>query len=67
MGTNKKLRQEQLDTLLFNYAECKIEWDEYLSGITALGIQSPSEIDEYKDKAEEARYDYKVSQYQAKY
>ena len=41
MGTNKKLRQENLDTLLFDYAECKIEWDEYLSGITALGIQSP--------------------------
>ena len=58
---------DELAKLQFDYAECKIEMDEYIAGITANGIQSSADIQEWKDNAEEARYDYKVSQYNNKF
>jgi len=67
MGKVKQYTEEQLSKLLFDYAECKITMDEYIAGITANGIQSAADIQEYKDNAEEARYEYKVSQYNAKF
>ena len=41
--------------------------DEFISKLTALGIDSPVDIKEHKLDAEEARYDYKVSQHQNKF
>ena len=41
--------------------------DEYIAGITANGIQSSADIQEWKDNAEEARYDHKVSEYNNKF
>jgi hypothetical protein len=67
MGKVKTERQSELDKLHFDYAECKIEMDEFISKLTALGINSPADIKEHKLDAEEARYDYKVSQHQNKF
>lgn len=67
MGKVKAERQSELDKLHFDYAECKIEMDEFISKLTALGIDSPVDIKEHKLDAEEARYDYKVSQHQNKF
>lgn len=67
MGKVKSHREEQLDKLHFDYAECKIEMQEFIAGITHLGISSPAEIEEYKSNAEEARYEFKVSQHQNKF
>lgn len=67
MGKVKQQRQDELDKLHFDYAECKIEMHEYIAGITHLGISSPAEIEEYKSNAEEARYEFKVSQHENKY
>ena len=67
MGKVKEHTNEQLDKLLWDYAECKIEMNEYIAGITANGIQSSADIQEWKDNAEEARYDHKVSQYNNKF
>jgi hypothetical protein len=67
MGKVKAERQAELDKLHFDYAECKIEMDDFIVGITALGIDSPSDIEEYRLNAEEARYEYKVSRHQDKF
>lgn len=67
MGKVKAERQSELNKLHFDYAECKIEMDEFISKLTALGIDSPADIEEHRIDAEEARYDYKVSQHQNKF
>ena len=67
MGKVKAERQSELDELHFDYAECKIEMDEFISKLTALGIDYPTDIEEHRLDAEEARYDYKVSQHQNKF
>ena len=67
MGKVKAERQSELDKLHFDYAECKIEMDEFIASITRLGIDSPGDIEEHRSNAEEARYDYKVSQHQNKF
>lgn len=58
---------DELAKLQFDYAECRIEMDEFISGITRLGVDSPGDIEEHRSNAEEARYDYKVSQHQNKF
>ena len=67
MGKVKAERQSELDKLHFDYAECKIEMDEFISKLTALGIDSPADIEEHRLDAAEARYDSKVSQHQNKF
>lgn len=67
MGKVKAERQSELDKLHFDYAECKIEMDEFIAKLTAMGIDSPQDIEEHTSNAEEARYDYKVSQHQNKF
>ena len=58
---------DELAMLQFQYAECKIEMDEYIAGITRCGIDSPGDIEEHRSNAEEARYEWKVSQHQNKF
>lgn len=67
MARVKQQRQDELDKLHFDYAECKIEMEEFIAGITRLGIDSPADIEEERLNAEEARYEYKVSQHQNKF
>ena len=67
MARVKQQRQDELDKLHFDYAECKIEMEEFIAGITRLGIDSPPDIEEERLNAEEARYEYKVSQHQSKF
>lgn len=65
-----KYKQEILDRLAkaqFDYAECKIDKDAFLAEITACGVTLPQDIQEHIDNAEEARYEYKVSQHNAKF
>ena len=58
---------DELAKLQFDYAECKIEMDEFISSITRLGVDSPGDIEEHKANAEEARYHHKVSRHQDKF
>ena len=41
--------------------------EEFIAGITRLGVDSPADIEEHRLNAEEARYEYKVSQHQNKF
>ena len=67
MGRYKQTIQDELDKAHFDYAECKIEQQEFLARITACGITLPQDIQEHMDNAEEARYEWKVSQYNTKF
>ena len=67
MGRYKQTIQIELDQAHFDYAECKIEQQEFLARITACGITLPQDIQEHMDNAEEARYDYKVSKHETKF
>jgi hypothetical protein len=67
MTAYKQYIIDELAKLQFDYAECKIEMDEFISSITRLGVDSPGDIEEHKANAEEARYDYKVSKHQDKF
>lgn len=67
MSSFKQQILEDIEKLHFDYAECKIEMDEFIAGITRLGVDSPADIEEHRVNAEEARYEYKVSQHQNKF
>ena len=67
MSKYKQIIQDEIDKIHFDYAECKIEMAEFISSITRLGVDSPGDIEEHRSNAEEARYDYKVSQHQNKF
>jgi hypothetical protein len=67
MSSFKQQILEDIEKLHFDYAECKIEMDEFIAGITRLGVDSPADIEEHRSNAEEARYEYKVSQHQSKF
>ena len=67
MSSFKQQILEDIEKLHFDYAECKIEMDEFIAGITRLGVDSPGDIEEHRSNAEEARYEYKVSQHQNKF
>jgi len=67
MSSFKQQILEDIEKLHFDYAECKIEMDEFIAGITRLGVDSPTDIEEHRLNAEEARYEYKVSQHQSKF
>lgn len=67
MSSFKQQILEDIEKLHFDYAECKIEMEEFIAGITILGVDSPADIEEHRLNAEEARYEYKVSQHQNKF
>lgn len=67
MTAYKQYIIDELAKLQLDYAECKIEMDEFISSITRLGVDSPGDIEEHKANAEEARYHYKVSRHQDKF
>ena len=67
MGRYKQKIQDEIDKAHYNYAKCKIEQQEFLSRITACGITLPQDIQEHMDNAEEARYEYKISQHENKF
>ena len=67
MGRYKQQIQDELDKAHYDYAECKIEQQEFLSRITACGITLPQDIQEHMGNAEEARYEYKISQHENKF
>ena len=49
MGRYKQQIQDELDKAHYDYAECKIEQQEFLSRITACGITLPQDIQEHMD------------------
>ena len=67
MTAYKQYIIDELAKLQFDYAECKIEMEEFIAGITRLGVDSPADIEVHRLNAEEARYEYKVSQHQNKF
>jgi|TARA_A100000172_G_scaffold77225_1_gene61355 hypothetical protein len=67
MGRYKQEILDQLAQAEFDYAECKIDKQEFLAKITACGVSLPQDIQEHMDNAEEARYEYKVSKHEDKF
>ena len=57
---NQKTK-EKLQDLQDKYGECKIDRDEFISGITGLGFTSPMDIQMLWDEACETRYEYKLN------
>ena len=60
INSSDELYTETIDKLVSDYGECKINTTEYTDGLKSLGITTIFEINEYIEKAEEARYEYKM-------
>ena len=60
MTSSDVLFTDQIDTLVSDYGECKIDTDAYIAGLKQLGITTIFEIHDYIEKAEEARFEYKL-------
>ena len=60
INSSDELYTEAVDKLVSDYGECKINTTEYTDGLKALGITTIFEINEYIEKAEEARCEYKL-------
>jgi|8_EtaG_2_1085327.scaffolds.fasta_scaffold06341_7 hypothetical protein len=60
INSSDELYTETIDKLVSDYGECKINTTEYTDGLKALGITTIFEINEYIEKAEEARYEFKL-------
>jgi len=56
---------DDLEQLQTDYAECKINTEQFEDGLKKLGISTEEVIFEVK-AAEEARYEYKLDQAKAK-
>jgi len=56
---------DNLEQLQTDYAECKINTEQFEEGLSKLGI-STEEITFEVEAAEEARYEYKLDQAKAK-
>ena len=54
------MTREKLEQLQIDYGECKIDKDEFIAGVTELGISSPAELHLLYDDACEARAEYKL-------
>tara|TARA_Y100000389_G_C17266644_1_gene415803 strand:- start:460 stop:654 length:195 start_codon:yes stop_codon:yes gene_type:complete len=60
MTSSDVLFTDQIDKLVSDYGECKIDTMAYVAGLKELGITTIFEIHDYIEKAEEARYEYKL-------
>ena len=60
INSSDELYTETIDKLVSDYGECKIDTKQYVDGLKALGITTIFEIHEFMEKAEEARYEYKM-------
>jgi len=56
---------DNLEQLQTDYAECKINTEQFEKGLSKLGISTEEVIFEV-EAAEEARYEYKLNQAKAK-
>jgi len=56
---------DNLEQLQTDYAECKINTEQFEEGLSKLGISTEEVIFEV-EAAEEARYEYKLNQAKAK-
>ncbi len=59
-NSSDELYEKKIDDLVSDYGECKIDTKQYVDGLKALGITTIFEIHDYMEKAEEARYEYKM-------
>ena len=59
-NSSDELYTEAVDKLVSDYGEWKINTTEYTDGLKALGITTIFEINEYIERAEEARCEYKL-------
>ena len=60
MGKVKQEFLDKLEKLQTEYAECKIDTEQFEKGLKDLGITSQEEILFEKLDAEDARYEYKM-------
>ena len=60
MGRTKQEFLDKLDKLQTDYAECKIDTEQFDQGLKDLGIHSEEERLFEKLDAEEARYNFKM-------
>jgi len=60
INSSDELYTETIDKLVSDYGECKIDTDAYVKGLQSLGITTIYEIHDYIEKAEEARYEFKM-------
>ena len=60
MGRTKQEFLNKLEELQTNYAECKIDTEQFEQGLKDLGIHSEEERMFEKLDAEEARYNFKM-------
>ena len=60
MNKVNQMTREKLEKLQIDYGECKIDKDEFIGGVTELGISSPAELHLLYDDACEARAEYKL-------
>ena len=60
MNKVNQMIKNKLEKLQSDYGECKIDKNEFIAGITALGFTSPMDIDMLYDEACEGRYQYKL-------
>ena len=59
-NSSDELYENKIDKLVSDYGECKINTTQYTDGLKALGITTIFEINEYIERAEEARCEYKL-------
>jgi hypothetical protein len=59
-NSSDELYESKIDKLVSDYGECKINTQQYTDGLRALGITTIFEINDYIEKAEEARYEFKM-------
>ena len=60
MGRTKQEFLDKLEKLQTDYAECKIDTEQFDQGLKELGIHSEEERMFEKLDAEEARYEFKM-------
>ena len=62
MNKVNQLTREKIEKLQDDYGECKITTKQFTEELTKLGFNTPEEVEDLMQIAEDARYEHKINQ-----
>tara|TARA_Y100000310_G_scaffold330838_1_gene403209 strand:- start:1372 stop:1587 length:216 start_codon:yes stop_codon:yes gene_type:complete len=62
MNKVNQLTREKIEKLQDDYGECKITTKQFTEELTKLGFNTPEEVEDLMQIAEDARYEHKMNQ-----